>query len=485
MTRRHLSFLAVLVLGTGPVSGQSPASVARISGTVYDSVAGRHLSGAFVQLIEQNQPSRTRSATTDSAGVYAFDGVAPNSYLLSFFHPVLDSLAVDPPLFAVRIQEPGDVRAMLATPSKQTILARVCGDSVAAADRGLWLGVARSAVTGLAAAGARVALEWSEITASGTRINRESFAAEAIANAEGMFAICGLPASETMYARAVTATDSSGMVSFFTPPDGFVRQDLLVAPLTERAIVTSDSLGVDTVSVLSGPARLTGSVQRVTGDPIEGARVAVWGTAGQATTSSRGLFALDSLPMGTHTVEVRALGFVPVRRLVHVRDGSNTVERFQLDSRQTYLDTVKVVGQRVYESPMYREFLERKRRGFGTFLDEDYLEKRRSVFFVSDWLRMVPGVRVSATGGFGGSVVIRNGASHGYCAPNVIVDGMASLGGATNLEGLVNPQDIRGIEIYTHVASMPSQFQVNGACGAIVIWTGARRTRPADPEIKK
>ena len=137
--RVRLLFLAIVVPSSGP--GQVPVSmpVARISGAVYDSVAGRHLAGAVVQLVQRDNPTISHSRTTDALGRFSFDSVAFSSYVIGFFHGAVDALGMESPLLAVEIRSQGEVRAMLATPSRKTIITQACGDSTARS-RGLWIG---------------------------------------------------------------------------------------------------------------------------------------------------------------------------------------------------------------------------------------------------------------------------------------------------------------------------------------------------------
>jgi hypothetical protein len=44
-----------------------------------------------------------------------------------------------------------------------------------------------------------------------------------------------------------------------------------------------------------------------------------------------------------------------------------------------------------------------------------------------------------------------------------------------NLDTVMQPNDVRAVEIYPRGASVPMQFQVQNGCGSIVIWSGARR----------
>jgi hypothetical protein len=461
--------------------GTDPAGVPRISGTVYDSVTRRHLAGAMVQLVRRDNPTITRTVSTDEQGRYAFDNVAANSYLLGFLHQTLDQLGLEPPTVSVDYRVPSPMRVMLATPSRESVRLAMCGDTQREGP-GLWIGSVKSAASGGPVSGARVNVAWMELDIRGQAIHRRNLGAETLTNEHGLFAVCGLPTQETMYARAVGQTDSSGTISFFSPADGFIHSDLYVGAAKVDTIAGPDTTSGELFALLSGEGRLTGNVRTGNGRAVPNARIVFWGREREVTTNSNGAFSLDSLPLGTHTVEVRALGFIPERRPVHVFSASAQHEDFVLESRETYLDTVRVIGRRAVESSHYREFLARKGSGWGQFLDEDDLSRRNAVF-VSDLLRSMPGVHVTQ-GGFRGRVLMRGQGARALCNPSLFVDGMRMQDGAASLEQIVSAEDIRGIEVYTRTAGMPPQFEVYG-CGSIVIWTGRRRSTPADPERRR
>jgi hypothetical protein len=467
---------AIVALAATSAAAQSR----RVTGVVYDSVSMRPVTGAFVQLVEPGRPAMARSVESDARGEFAIDSVAPGRYVLGFFHPTLDTLGLKSITIVVQIADT-EVRTTLSIPSRKAIIGLVCGAGAADAGTGLWIGTIRSAVNRQPVPGARIVAEWSVLRVSGRLVGLDDFAAEDTTSEGGGFAICGFRPDEHIMARAVASPDSSGTLAFFAPHDGFMVQDVYVGPFeTRRAL---DPVRGNSVISLWGSGTLAGKVRRASGQPIADARV-VFGAHPERRTGNDGTFSLDSLPLGTHSLEIRALGYVPSRRLVHITERSEFVD-FVLDTRETFLDTVRVVGQRSYESPRYRQFLERKKMGIGTFLDEVALEKRR-VSYVADYLRRVPGIFIISTRGFGGQqIMMRHAFGGGYCNPDVFIDGMRVYNGAAELEALVIPAEIRGMEVYTRSGVVPAEFQsLSSGCGSIVIWTGPRKYRPSDPERK-
>ena len=93
--------------------------------------------------------------------------------MLGFFHPLLDSLDIEPPLREVMVTGDGTVRADLAIPSAESFRKTICGREPASAsnaDAGaLIVGIVRHASDQSAAVDATVSVEWLEFsfTASG------------------------------------------------------------------------------------------------------------------------------------------------------------------------------------------------------------------------------------------------------------------------------------------------------------------------------
>jgi hypothetical protein len=69
---RSTGLLAVL---PSLVAAQAPV-FARITGTVYDSVARRALSGAIVRMVRIDNPAVGRSTTSDAFGSFTYDSAA-------------------------------------------------------------------------------------------------------------------------------------------------------------------------------------------------------------------------------------------------------------------------------------------------------------------------------------------------------------------------------------------------------------------------
>lgn len=479
---RSLARLALGVLGAAAPaarSGAHPAPHATdVSGVVFDSLAMRGLAAATVQLAEVGTASRAFTTTTDSAGRFGFTGVPAGTYLLGFFHPKTDSLGIATPVLRVDVRTDDPIRAPLSIPSAATIVRAVCGAGAAADSVGLVLGSVRAADGGLPRAGARLTARWAELVVTRDGIRRDVPVAAAETGSGGMFAVCGVPASGTVLVQAASGSDSSGVFEIEVPANGLARRDVFVAPVRRVRTAVGDS--VPDAGMLRGAGRLRGRVMAGNGQAIAGAHVMVWGTGLESRTDADGSFSLAELPGGTHTLEVRAVGFAPARRAVDItgRGGGSTA--VELTTLAITLDTVRVVAQRVYSSPRIAEFEHRKHLGFGRFIDEAELEKRNAAL-LTDLLRTIPGVLVQPGTNFNDEVFMRGGLAllgSGYCRPDLILDGVrVTHDEFFPINSIVTPSQLRAIEVYTRGAMVPHEFSALSGCGAIVLWTGPRGRR--------
>jgi outer membrane cobalamin receptor len=139
-----------------------------------------------------------------------------------------------------------------------------------------------------------------------------------------------------------------------------------------------------------------------------------------------------------------------------------------VSDRVTTLESVVVQADRTQLQKDYTGFTERaKRGGFGRFITEADISKR-SAFVVTDVLRTTPGLQVVPNGGLGYTVLGRGG-----CMPDLFIDGTRVLDGTAQIDQMVQPTEVGGIEVYTSGAGAPPQLQGAGgsACGVVAIWT--------------
>jgi hypothetical protein len=470
-------FLIAVVARVG--TAQSPDSThpptgATVSGVVRDSIAHAPLAGAMVQLVGADSGTTFgRTVASDALGRYTLTNLPDGHYTIGFFHPMLDSLGVEPPLRAVQIEGHRPMRVDLASPSVGQVRSAVCGASSSADSGAIVVGIVRDARDRAPAAGVAVTGEWLELSFTTQGLVRRAPNLVATTGENGWFALCNVPAAGTMALTAARGEDSTDRIEVQIPAEGFLRRELYIG--ASRTVVTAEEAQRgDTVArpprrVRVGDGHLNGVVVRIAdGRPLAGARVGIV-NGPQTTANERGEWTLVNAPAGTRMLDVRGVGYYPESRPVDVVAGATPI-RSALFTLTAMLDTVKVTASRLLSDRDQSGFEARRRSGVGHYLTPKDIAARGAIV-IADIFRSMPGVRVEIDPqGFEKTIKI-NG-PFGYCQPSIYLDGFRfdSLS-AGDIDGWVSPGRIRGVEIYSE-ASVPPQYQQGmTGCGTILIWT--------------
>ena len=461
-----------------------------MTGIVFDSVAGRPLVGATVQVTGAAGAvvGRTASAVTDTAGRYAVANLAPGRYLAGFFHDALDTLGLVGEPRAVDI---GDAEASLdlATPSPRTIITTICGTTSVTDSLGLLIGHIYKSGTSSPISDATVTVEWGETIITKGSVRSRNMAADARSQGPGWFAMCDVPGEIELTVSASLGADSSGFVNLEVPRTGIRHVTFWVGGASRVPSAAVDTISAidTTLKVLApemvwrGGARLTGLVRDERGLGVSGARVLVRGTNLATTSSDRGYFGLDSLPGGTHTLEVRAVGYLPATTTVHLAAEQPAQVEVFIGDRLVTLEAVKVTATLVFSKNLAKFQTNRERNQGGMFVGPREIERFRGMRF-SNLVQSVPGVRLSYNQGF--SILMDytgtdDGQSRGLCVPQFYIDGTRSQYTASEIEGLYRADELAGVEVYVRENQRPIEFQdSNSRCGAIAIWTRPQLKRP-------
>lgn len=129
--------------------------------------------------------------------------------------------------------------------------------------------------------------------------------------------------------------------------------------------------------------------------------------------------------------------------------------------------------------------LDRAAIGLGTFILADEIQ-RRAVDKLADAFRMIPGIDVLDARPLAGpdamqnpEIRVRRGG--GDCSPTLYVDGaIVAIGSRSPNARPVRPDDfvtpfaVEAVEIYTRTSQVPVQYEGNGQCGVVLIWTFIR-----------
>jgi len=210
-----------------------------------------------------------------------------------------------------------------------------------------------------------------------------------------------------------------------------------------------------------------------------------------------GEFKFVQLPAGRHVIVIRHVGFTPLTDTVDVANGATIDREFILTEQPASLDTVTVkASPRRYISPALQEFEERRKAGFGHFIDEEEMRKNNERRLIDVIQGHVPGVSTFNMKG-SGSIVGEYLASGRKCGAGPTF--LSCKGGpqpcpvtrcvvhhytvevqrddARQMPDLsrYNTRDYAGVEYYAGGASMPVKYNATSSgCGVLLLWTRER-----------
>lgn len=475
--RRHVTPVAIALCAvaasmTVPVHAahaQGAASLrgaGRVVGVVFDSTQSKPLAGALVQMIVEGDPLRNLSIRADSLGAFSFDSVAAGTYIAGFLDRRLDSLFITSPLQRVIVGPGGETRVSLFVPGLERIRSAFCGGNVARPinesseppGSAVFLGQLRQAADKRTTTGV-VRVAWSEYLIGGKSIAVESPSVTVRTGDDGMFAVCGLPSDSRVSVQGFADTRDAAGAPVARDSSGVVQ-----LPISDRGILLRD------LYVGQGTGSVSGTVTTAEGRAVTGALVNVRTGTSQALTNARGTFTLADIPVGTQSIDVRRIGYEPIRVAVDVTLNPQPVT-VTLRSLANFLATVNVIADRTLAGFYAR----RERRKLGTFLDEDLIS-RRNPGYVADIVRSTPGVFVKPSGSFSDRITLGIGRSE--CAPSVIIDGRYIPMNSADLDGYLAAENVRAVEVYRRYLDIPPQFNAPSGCGALVFWRGQRQPLP-------
>jgi hypothetical protein len=201
----------------------------------------------------------------------------------------------------------------------------------------------------------------------------------------------------------------------------------------------------------------------------------------QVIADSLGRFRLVGIVPGPDPLQVALLEFrsepIPVTIAAGGRHRVELVVAYPSATLEELV--VKVAGAR---GERLRGFERRRKRGLGSFITREEIERRRppylsSMFWGLSRVRVREGRVLLGTRGV--NVTLRRSLSTtgaptvvlrdtGQCAPTIFVDGV-KRGPLARVDDL-DPEEVEGIEVYTS-PFMPARFSdFFNRCGSIVIW---------------
>jgi hypothetical protein len=212
-------------------------------------------------------------------------------------------------------------------------------------------------------------------------------------------------------------------------------------------------------------------LDRGTDRPLTGATVElITGSTVLASTStdSVGLFLITATEAGLYRLSVRREGRpLTVSREFSMDAHDTTHVELRVLAGAVRLEPVVAVAEARRLPVTLAGFYDRAERNRGgRFITRPVIEERRASR-TTDLLRNMAGFSFGSNRRGGTSVRSRG------CEPTLWVDGLQVPLNGMDLDDIVQPQDIEGIEIYSGPASLPADFMRRGGfnCGAVLVWT--------------
>lgn len=205
---------------------------------------------------------------------------------------------------------------------------------------------------------------------------------------------------------------------------------------------------------------------------LEGATVALSGSAATTVTDAKGHFSL-TIPLKPSTLEFSMVGYETQQRFVRANDSFVTVS---LLTSAHSLNDVVVIG--------YGSVKRRDLTGSVSHVNIDDMDKAPVRSFDEALAGRIAGVQVSSTEGQPGAattIIIRgNNSITQNNSPLYVVDGFPIEGSSFDFNTL-NPDDIEAIDVLKD-ASATAIYGARGSNGVIIITT--RRGREGDPVVR-
>ena len=420
-----------------------------VSGTLFDSVSQRPLSGASVSLTGAGPVT-----LTDSAGRFSLVSPMEGRYQLTITHPVLELYGLNRSSHDIVISRGGAIETKWSVPGMSQVLERVCPGASAWRDRRALL-----------------------IRVTGTSPGDSTAAVTASWQAQALRREPDRAMARTADSTLQVTLDRAGVAWLCDVPS--------LSPVTVSAVSRSlradttmgaDTTGLATVNLVLGRVgALRGRVLARSGttlQPLPDAEVIDASNGVSVRTGDDGTWLLAPSRSVVPRLLIRKHGFSP--RLVNSSGAAS--EDIVLDALTSSLPLVQVEG--TSGSGSFVEFESRRRLNpGGTFMTRAEIV-RSGRARVSDLLRTVGGFRVTGTQGKAVLMSTRGRGSirTGACYSQLVVDG-ARWWAPGDFQQPPSVDDftvdlIEAIEVYPGPADTPPAYAGLGAtCGTLVIWT--------------
>jgi hypothetical protein len=441
---------------TPPPPPTAKAGKASISGVVLDSLHGRYLSGAEVIVQGANL-----SRITDSLGRFRVDSLAPGTYQVGVFHPLLDTLGTALATRPFYLGADSSSYIELAIPSAATIIRRTCPpQGPRSQGSSAVIGHVTDPESLQPVAGADVSIAWVQLEVSKeVGVRRTPRVLRDSTGAQGEFKICGVPNSmqATLQAKKGGAVTAEIPIALGDAETELFARTLLLSKVDSGA--------------KTGNAAVSGRVVLEGAPSNAGSRVEVVGTDAVALTNERGEFTIRNLPSGTHVLLARHLGFGAETVPVDLSSRESKQVTIKLPKFVAVLEPVTVTARRQGSLDKVG-FNQRMKSGVGFYMGPDQIQAMHPNY-LTDILRRVPSLRIVSTP-TGDVVTSSRGVTSLSSNPCVqyYVDDMPWMSATPgDINNFVNGNEVVGVEVYAGPGA-PAQYTRAGQdCTSVVLWT--------------
>jgi hypothetical protein len=452
-----------------------------LAGRIIDSVTSAGVANARVSL-----RGTAIAARTDAAGGFVLSGLLPGEYAVDVETPSLASIGVTRP--ASLVFTDSAMQFVVAVPTAEQIAPSLC-PARPGRPTGMLAGTVALQDDSTPPRGATVVVEWKEFAMpTPNDVQERGRVQEVTTDSRGRYRICGLPLNTAL---AVRARHTSGAAA----PQA--------ARITGNAMFAAVPLVLD--PTVARTASLSGTVASdVNGQPLADVEVAMPALSKSVYTNDAGAFRISDVPLGTHQVVVRRIGFRLVTLSVAFESDAN-VERRVLLSRALMLDTVAVTV-----SSHLAEFEQNRQTGLGHFLTRADLEKDQQrelgeVLSRVSGVQMMRGrgaaylatrrgaqVAITGQGGYCETVEFESTtpAPHCACYAHVYLDNTPLYRGGSfervpDLNSIPTAW-IDAVEFYSGPATTPARYSsFTNQCGVVVIHLRRGVDKPNPPRQSK
>lgn len=276
----------------------------------------------------------------------------------------------------------------------------------------------------------------------------------------------------------LTRTDSSGRFRLGIPETGRFRIEVrkpgfevLVTPLLDGDLADAGRIELVLRPAQSGVAALIrGRIVDSTGIPIGFAQVRV-GPSGEQVTDELGRFDVAVRIAGRVPITVRRIGYRPLE--VALPALPDSALRLVMAPLAGTLQTVHIDADRTVASLERTGFYDRLREraraaNTGHFITPEEIDRRRPIR-ASALLEGISGIKVLPISSKRYALYGTNGCALAVYLNGVRVSGIAEKV-ATDIDELIAPTELAGVEVYAR-ANVPPQYQMtNGTCGVLLLW---------------